>query len=115
LPSRVAPQIDDVGSLGPEVLGLTNQFIGRKLRCVIDLGEDLDPVVAISSQRVDTLSKVATQVAEIFGPRFDGNTGTSLGDRGEISPAEAWENDARDSARRIQVAGNPAGSQKRGD
>ena len=112
--SRVASQVDHVRPLRAKPLGFVAQFVARQPRRMVDLGQDLDAVLAVSGIWPPVLAEVPRQVAEILGARFDRGTSCFFRDRGQITPAVSGQDHAVDSLGNFEMSGNPFGRHQRG-
>ena len=106
--ARVATQVDHVGPLRAERSASSAQFLAFEPRGMVDLGQDLDVVLAVTGDvRLACLAEVARQVAEVLGARLDGETPCLSDDRSQIAPAVSGQDDAVDSRRGPRDGGRP--------
>ena len=108
-PGRVgdAAQVDDIGPFGSELLRLPDQFLGRKPGRMVDLGEDLDVMAAISGMATGCLAEEPGQVVEILRALLDRNSAGLFDDRSQIAPAITGQDYPLDVRRGRRGAGQP--------
>src|SRR5208337_4598394 len=90
----VAAQVDHVGSVADELPGLPSENTARQSRHVIDLGQNLDVIGAISLALCMSLTEMARQVAQILGADLNRNSARFLENGSQVAPAMARQDDA---------------------
>ncbi len=111
----ITSQVDHVGRLVLEPFRLPEQFIYREPGRMIDLGEDLDVVRAVSGRRPVSLTEMTGKVAEIFRTRLDRHTWRPLKNRSKVSMAVARQNHFLDAIGNLKMASHPFGRHQGSD
>ena len=111
--TRHTTEIDHVGPRFTVAVGLTEQFIKRKLRCMVDLSQDFDVVLIERRLWPPSPAEELGQIEHVFRTALKGDAEVS-GQRFHLATTPARNDHALNAARHGQLASHPVGSQQSG-